>query len=225
MNRGFIPTSAPTEAPLQQTELTLHVDAQFASPYAMSAFVALQEKELPFEIQTVDLSANANHEPGYAAASLTRRVPTLVHNGFALSESSAIAEYIDEVFVGTPLYPLEPRARARARQVQAWLRSDLLPIRQERSTEVVFYGATKPPLSTEGGAAADKLFSAAEALLPNDQDNLFGAWCIADVDLALMINRLVLNGDAVPDKLAAYARLQWARPSVQRWIHRQRPPL
>ena len=28
-----------------------------------------------------------------------------------------------------------------------------------------------------------------------------------------------------PDKLAAYARLQWGRPSVQRWIHRQRPPL
>lgn len=210
---------------MQQTELTLHVDAQFASPYAMSAFVALQEKELPFDIKTVDLSANANHEPGYAAVSLTRRVPTLVHNGFALSESSAIAEYIDEVFGGTPLYPVEPRARARARQVQAWLRSDLLAIRQERSTEVVFYGATKPPLSPEGQAAADKLFSAADALLSNDQDNLFGAWCIADVDLALMINRLVLNGDVVPDKLAAYARLQWARPSVQLWIQRQRPPL
>ena len=40
-----------------------------------------------------------------------------------------------------------------------------------------------------------------------------------------MINRLVLNGDVVPDKLAAYARLQWARPSVQRWVHRQRPLL
>lgn len=210
---------------MPQTELTLHVDAQFASPYAMSAFVALQEKELAFDIQTVDLSANANHEPGYAAVSLTRRLPTLVHNGFALSESSAIAEYIDEVFVGTPLYPLEPRARARARQVQAWLRSDLLAIRQERSTEVVFYGATKPPLSTEGQAAADKLFSAADTLLSNDQENLFGAWCIADVDLALMINRMVLNGDAVPSRLAAYAKRQWARPAVQRWVHLQRPPL
>jgi glutathione S-transferase len=26
---------------------------------------------------------------------------------------------------------------------------------------------------------------------------MFGEWCIADTDLALMLNRLVLNGDAV----------------------------
>ncbi|WP_255992200.1 glutathione transferase [Chitinolyticbacter albus] len=147
------------------SDLLLYVDAQFASPYAMSVFVALHEKALPFAIKTVDLSANANHDPGYAAASLTRRVPTLVHNGFALSESSAITEYLDEVFPDTPLYPAEPHARARARQVQAWLRSDLMPIRLERSTEVVFYGAKAPALSAQARAATEKLFSACELLV------------------------------------------------------------
>ncbi len=207
------------------SKLLLYVDAQFASPYAMSAFVALHEKKLPFEIATIDLSAKANHEPRYVATSLTRRVPTLVHDDFSLSESSAIAEYLNEVFPGAPLYPVEPRARARARQIQAWLRSDLMPIRQERSTEVVFYGSAKPPLSAEARAAADKLFFAAESLLPADAENLFGEWCIADVDLALMLNRLVLNGDAVPEKLANYARRQWLRPSVQSWVKQRRPPL
>jgi glutathione S-transferase len=206
-------------------KLLLYVDAQFASPYAMSAFVALNEKQLHFELKTVDLSSNANREASYAATSLTRRVPTLVHDGFALSESSAITEYLDAVFEGVPLYPTEVQTRARARQVQAWLRSDLMPIRQERSTEVVFYGAKKPPLSLEAQAAAEKLFSVAEALVPPDTENLFGQWSIADADLAVMLNRLVLNGDEVPERLASYARRQWQRPSVQRWVTQKRPPL
>jgi glutathione S-transferase len=83
----------------------LYVDAQSASPYAMSAFLAMNEKQLPFELKAVDLSANAHHAASYAAASLTRRVPTLVHDGFALSESSAITEYLDAGFEGAPLYP------------------------------------------------------------------------------------------------------------------------
>lgn len=37
--------------------LRLFVDAQFTSPYALSAFVALREKGLPFEIELVDLFA------------------------------------------------------------------------------------------------------------------------------------------------------------------------
>jgi len=37
--------------------LRLFVDTQFASPYAMSVFVALREKGLDFELSTVDLAA------------------------------------------------------------------------------------------------------------------------------------------------------------------------
>ncbi len=208
----------PTAAPLQ-----LYVDPNFISPYAMSAFVALHEKSLPFELITLDLAAGAQHEAGYARQSLTQRVPTLVHGDFSLSESSAIAEYVDEVFPGTPLYPADPRQRARARQVQAWLRSDLMALRQDRTTEVVFRGPTDKPLSPAGQTAAAKLFAAAEALLAHGGENLFGQWSIADVDLALMLNRLVLNGDPVPARLAAYASRQWQRPSIQLWL-RQSPP-
>lgn len=189
----------------------------------MSAFVTLHEKGLPFDIKTLNLAAQENHQASFAAASLTRRVPTLVHNDFSLSESSAISEYLDEIFPESPVYPRDPRARARARQVQAWLRSDLMPIRQERSTEVVFYKPTRVPLSAKAKASAEKLFAAAGALLPANAQDLFGEWCIADSDLALMLNRLVLNGDSVPERLAVYATHQWQRPSVQRWVDQARP--
>jgi glutathione S-transferase len=204
--------------------MLLYVDSNFASPYALTAFVSLLEKGLTFEVEALDLFANANREPAFAAASITRRIPTLVHEHFSLSESSAICEYVEEAFAGTRLYPSDLRDRARARQVQAWLRSDLMPIRDERPTFVVFCGARRPALSAQAVEATHKLFEAALQLLDGRTGNLFGQWSIADVDLAMMLQRLVANGDQVPQALAEYANLQWRRPSVQQWINHKRPP-
>jgi len=205
--------------------LRLYVDAQFTSPYAMSVFVTLLEKGMTFETVTLDLETAQNQAAEFVQLSLTQRVPTLVEGDFALSESSAISEYLDEAFPQTTVYPTDLKQRARARQVQAWLRSDLQAIRQERSTLVVFYGQKMPPLSPAGEAAAHKLIQAAQALLAGNPLYLFGAWSIVDVDLAVMLNRLILNGDNVPAELVAYAQHQWQRPSVQAWVNLHRPAL
>jgi len=203
--------------------MRLYVDSHYLSPYAMSVFVALHEKAIPFEVVPLDLEAGAHREAAFARTSLTQRVPVLVDGDFALSESSAIDEYLDDAYPETPLYPPEPKARARARQLQAWLRSDLMPIRQERSTEVVFLRPVERPLSDEAKAAAARLFAAGIELLGDGREHLFGRWSIADTDLALMLNRLVLNGDSVPGRLAAYATQQWRKPSVQLWVNQPRP--
>lgn len=203
---------------------TLYVDAQFTSPYALSVFVTLREKGLPFDLRTVDLGQGAHHESGYADLSLTRRVPTLVHGDFTLSESSAITEYLETISPAAPVYPVDVRERARARQVQAWLRSDLGALREDRSTEVIFYGPVGKPLSDAGYAAASKLIAIAQSLLPEGRTSLFDKWCIADVDLALMLNRLVYNDEVVPPALVEYARRQFTRPAVQEWIAMNRPP-
>ena len=205
--------------------MLLYVDSNFASPYAMVAFVGLLEKGLTFDVKPLELFANAHQEAGFASTSITRRIPTLVHGEFALSESSAICEYIEETFAGTRLYPSDLRDRARARQVQAWVRSDLMPIREERPTWVVFCGARRPALSAQATEAAQKLFAAALQLLGGRTDYLFGEWCIADVDLAMMLQRLVAHGDQVPEQLVDYADHQWRRPAVQQWINHRRPPL
>ena len=210
---------------MHQPPLRLYVDSVYTSPYAMSVFVTLREKGLAFDTVTLDLDAGQNQTADFARLSVTRRVPTLVEGDFALSESSAITEYLEQVYPATPVYPADPKQRARARQVQAWLRSDLLPIRQERSTLVVFCGQKRPLLSPEAEAAANKLISAAEALLVGNPTNLFGEWSIADADLALMLNRLILNGDRVPAALVDYAQRQWQRPSVQAWVNLPRPAL
>jgi glutathione S-transferase len=203
--------------------MKLYVDREFVSPWAMAVFVGLREKGVSFELHALDLAAGDQHGSGFARQSLTQRVPTLVaDDGFALSESTAIVEYLDDTLPGIDLLPREPRQRARARQLQAWLRSDLTALRGERSTEVVFLRPTDKPLSAAGQAAADKLIAAASQLLEG-REQLFDAWSVADTDLALTLNRLILNGDAVPEALRRYAAGQWQRPSVQAWVQLERP--
>ncbi|KPC52728.1 glutathione transferase [Amantichitinum ursilacus] len=210
---------------MSNPQLTLYVGADFVSVFAMSAFVALTEKELEFDIVKVDLKQRANYLPDYTQLSITNKVPTLVHNGFNVSESSAIAEYLDETFAETgrrALYPKAAHDRARARQIQAWLRSDLLVVRKERPADLIYFGKKETPLSDEARVAVDKLFRVANQLLDHGSDPLFGEWSIADTDLAVMLNRLVANGDEVPANLAAYVQKQWQRNSVQRWVQQTR---
>ncbi|MDE9577422.1 glutathione transferase [Citrobacter koseri] len=206
---------------MSKPEITLWSDANFFSPYVLSVYVALQEKGLPFTLKTVDLSSGEHLQPSWQGYALTRRVPVLEIDGFELSESSAITEYLEDRFAPPQwerIYPHDLQKRARARQIQAWLRSDLMPIREERSTDVVFAAARKGPLSEAGKESAAKLVATASGLLAHGKPNLFGEWCIADTDLALMLNRLVLNGDEIHEALAEYAAFQWQRASVQRFI-------
>jgi glutathione S-transferase len=205
--------------------MKLYVDSLYASPYAMSVFVALHEKSLPFDMQPIDLGLGKHHEPNFARASITHRVPTLVDGDFTLSESSAIDEYLEETHPATGIYPIDLRQRARARQIQAWLRSDLMPIRNERPTHVIFFAPTDKPLSVSAQAAVRVLIEAAEELIPRAGEHLFGRWSIADTDLALMLYRLIANGDEVPARVEQYARAQWARPTLQKWVRQQRPAL
>ena len=212
---------------MTERTISLFVDSTFASPYAMSAYVALTEKAIPFKVATLNLEKNEHFNADYFRSSLTRRVPMLSHDNFYLSESSAISEYLEEAFPPPKfarVYPSKMRERARARQIQAWLRSDFMPIREERSTAVIFFNPTDKALSQTARESVDKLFVAADYLIKDGNAHLFGEWCIADTDLALMLNRLIINGDDVPAKLAAYARQQWQRPSVRRWVDQPRSP-
>jgi len=201
-------------------KITLWSDASFFSPYVMSVYVALTEKGVPFSLKRVDLASAEHLSDSYRDISRTARVPSLQVDDFLLSESSAIAEYLEERFPAPEferLYPRDLQKRARAREIQAWLRSDLLALRAERPTEVLFAAEKFPPLSEGGLRAAQKLIAVAERLINGGQQNLFGEWSIADTDLAIMLNRLALHGDDIPEKLADYAFFQWQRASVQLW--------
>jgi len=211
---------------MAKDSLTLYVDSFWISPYAFSCFVALKEKGLRFEARTVSLPDKEHHRDDYRRRSLTGRVPALDHGDFSLSESSAIVEYLDDAFPDTPpALPSAPRDRARARQIMAWVRSDLMPIREERSTTTMFYERATRPLSPAAEEAARRLLSFAEAVVSQGRTSLFGTpWTAADTDLAFMLQRLNLNGYELPRRIRDFVEAQWRRPSVKEWVERERLP-
>ncbi len=79
------------------------------------ARLVMEEKGLTWTSHPVDLFSGGQHRPEYRALNRMGQVPTLVHDGFVLWESSVIAEYLDEAFPDNPLRPASPRDRARAR--------------------------------------------------------------------------------------------------------------
>ncbi|MBK7539423.1 MAG: glutathione transferase [Myxococcales bacterium] len=201
--------------------LILHIENQWISPYAMSAFVALEEKQLPFTVRELSLAAGEQRSPDYHAR--TGRIPALQHGDFWLAESQAIVEYLADIFpypAHPRLFPEDLRQRAICREVMAWVRSDLMPIREERPTSTVWGPPADKPLSARAQEAVARLVRYCDPLISEGRTTLFADWCIADVDLSLMLQRLHHSGDALPAKLAAYAEANWQRPSIQRWCSR-----
>lgn len=77
--------------------------------------LCLAEKKLPWESRFVDLMKLEHTTPEYLKLNPNGVVPTLVHDGVPLHESTLINEYLDEVFPDVPLMPEDPVERARAR--------------------------------------------------------------------------------------------------------------
>jgi glutathione S-transferase len=200
------------------SELTLYVDANYESPWALTTFVALEEKQLPYTLETKVLSKKETFGPGYGAR--TKKVPALKRNDFWLAESMAIAEYLAESFPfpGHPrIFPENLEERAICREVQLWIRTDFMSIRMERPTTTLWFKRATEPLTPAATESAARLVAAVEPLLAHGRPTLFSSWCIADTDLGLMLQRLNLNGETLPPKLKAYAEANWQRPSVAKW--------
>jgi glutathione S-transferase len=213
-------------AAMSDDRLVLHAETLWASPYVFSSWVALREKGLRFEVREVSLIDLENRSAGYRQRTVTARIPALEHGDFCVAESSAIAEYLEDVFP-PPAYPrllpADVRDRARARQVMAWLRSDLGALRDERPTVTMFFAPASVPLSPAGEAAAAALVRVAEQLVAREDAGMFGAWCLADAELAFMLHRLILNGHDLPPRVRAWAVREWQRPSAQAFVRHPRP--
>lgn len=81
--------------------------------------LALHEKGLSFDTYEVDVPAGENLTDTYLAINPNGVVPTLVHDGQPIVDSSVICEYVEEVWPEHPLSPLNAVGRA---QMRAWMR-------------------------------------------------------------------------------------------------------
>jgi glutathione S-transferase len=207
--------------------LILYVDGHWSNTFDCAPYVALREKGIAFS--TAVALVNAGVSPFVRHAAITGLEPALQHGEFWLSESLAIIEYLEEAFPPPDypaLWPTDLRDRARARQLMSWIRMELNDLRAERISTNVFYPPRRalPPLGPLAARQAEQLFSVIERLAPR-HDALLGRWCIADVDMAFAVMRLIRTGFVpIPDVVRAYAEAVWHRPSIREYVEHPRPP-
>ena len=165
----------------------MKVIGSYVSPYVRKVLVCMEIKGLDYEVDPIT-PFFGNDE--FRRLSPLRRIPVLIDDGLVLTDSTVIAEYLDEQFPDPPLLPKEPRHRARAR----WLEE----FADTRLGDVFIWGLFYPKLvhprvwnepgdqtridktlSTDLPQALDYL----EEELPDD-GYLFGEIGLADIAIA-----------------------------------------
>ena len=82
---------------------------------AQKVRMTLAEKGLDFAARDINLFKGEQYAAGYLKLNPKGYVPTIVHDGRAVTESTLICEYVDEVFPEPPLSPPDAYGRAKMR--------------------------------------------------------------------------------------------------------------
>jgi glutathione S-transferase len=181
------------------------------SPFAWRAWLALEHKGIPYNFKLLSFDADDTEKPEFKKINPRQKVPAIVDDGFALYESSAIVEYLeDKKPGGAPLFSADIRERATQRRLIREVDDYFFaPLRN------VFSAITEKKPATEIAAAVETAREelARWALLPAD-DYMTGALSAVDFTLypfvALVERFGQRNPHAVPTDLLSLRLKEWA---------------
>jgi glutathione S-transferase len=98
----------------REEDAVLELYHNINSVCAQKVRIALAEKGQKAQEHLLTLRGDQN-EPNYLKLNANGVVPTLVHDGTPIVESSLILYYLDEIFPDPPLMPTDPQARFQVR--------------------------------------------------------------------------------------------------------------
>src|SRR5262245_22443213 len=185
--------------------------------------IALDEKGVPVDLVSVPFSRAAGYEPKHPEVvriNPKQQVPVLVDGDLELYDSTLIFEYLEDRYPTPPLFPADPVARARCRQLEAAADEVLFPSIFELIQEV-FY---KQDESARDGARIERArraiadhYDALERRI-GDAPYLCGQFTVADIGYFMTSTFASSLGAAFsaahPRLQAWYARLL-ERPTFQ----------
>lgn len=115
--------------------------------------LCLHEKQVPFTYHYVDMGVRAHFGPAFLAINPDGTIPAMVHDGFVMTESTPIMEYIDDAFDGPALRPADPFWRWRMREVMRYMDNIVAPalamLASNRLAAPRFQGADPEELKRE----------------------------------------------------------------------------
>ena len=203
--------------------------------YCAKLRIMLEHKSIPFK-QLPPPGGYGSDE--YRAIVPSGNLPAMIHDDFMLSDSEAIAEYLEEAFPDVPMLPDTPKLRAKAREL-----SRSHDTRLEPAVRAIYphvdYETRDPDAVKNGGALISKHLSSLGLLLsqnPLDAGTLWLCDCgfavtfawikafEAALDLPITWPDIVLDYDkrlqsfnVVSEELIAY------RPAMDAYLEKAKP--
>jgi glutathione S-transferase len=116
--------------------------------------ITLREKGLDWDAIRVDLFASEQYDPKYLKLNPKGVVPTLVHDGVPVIESTLICEYLDETFPDPPLAPKDAVQRAQMRLWSKFVDEGLF----EGVTEISFSAMFRERMKTMAPEMRERRF-------------------------------------------------------------------
>lgn len=107
------------------------------SNYFNKVRIAMLEKGIDFEL---DATCRPSQKEDFLARTPMGKVPFLEVDGEHLVESQVICEYLEDAYPQKPLYPRDPLARARVRELIALMELHLELVARRLYREVFFGG-------------------------------------------------------------------------------------
>ncbi|HEY5949307.1 MAG TPA: glutathione S-transferase family protein [Kofleriaceae bacterium] len=136
--------------------MTLELYTISGSPYAWRVQLALEHKQIPFELRTLSMSAGDVRAPAFLALNPRGRVPVLVDGDYVLNESLAILAYIEARWPTPALFGATPAQTGRIWRVIAECTAYLdAPV--EDFTVPIYFNRPSDKLDSAAKAIADEL--------------------------------------------------------------------
>ncbi|WP_376095748.1 glutathione S-transferase [Roseomonas sp. CCTCC AB2023176] len=108
--------------------MRLIIGAKWSSTWTMRGWLIARLSGLAFECDTLWLS-RPDSKARLAQVSPTGLIPVLDHDGFLVTDTLAIAEYLWELAPGSDIWPADRQARAAARMAAAEMHSSFAALR------------------------------------------------------------------------------------------------
>jgi len=209
--------------------MRLVIGAKWSSTWTMRGWLACRLSGLPFEAETLFLS-RPDSKDLLAEASPTGLIPVLHHDGFLVTDTLAIAEYLWELAPQSDIWPQALQARTAARMSACEMHAHFLDLRAAMPMNLVKrwpiangIPSNAKLLGRPGVQAqvlrAQESWRQTRARWGEGGPYLFGArFNFADAMWAPMASRFRTYSVALAPDAQAYADAVLAHPLVAEWV-------
>lgn len=195
----------------------LVISSKNYSSWSLRGWLLARLSGLPFTEETVDQTSERNRDELLLRSS-SILVPCLEHEGFAIWDTLAIAEYLHELRPRAGMFPEDRKARARCRSVSGEMHAGFHALRSGLPMNL---RAHHPGFSVWSGARKDidRIVAIWRSCLEAwGGPFLFGSrMTVADAMFAPVTTRFRTYDVRLDPVAGAYCELILARPEMQEW--------